>query len=322
MKISDQQFRRLLARYLDNTASPHERELLDRFFNSYSDEIPDRELLNNAKLQEKILQGIHARVATQRRPAMGGMHRIWIALAAVVSLFVLAYFWATETKPAGTVPIAYGVVEKVSPRGQRTVIRLPDGTTVHLNSESKISYPENFGLKIREVEVSGEAYFEVVKNEKPFVVHAGKVRTEVLGTSFNIKNRTGKRIEVTLAEGKLNVTTSSGNSSLLRPLQQAVIKTNTGELLTRHVDVRLFTSWKDNVLLFEKTSLKDAISVLESWYAVEIDIVNPTLEQCSITGKYKDEPLGNVLSSFQFLLKLDIRRLNETHYAIRGTGCK
>lgn len=322
MKISDRQFRRLLERYLNNTASPHEREVLDSFFNSYLDEIPDREVLGDRILREKILQGIHARVAVPRRSPIRRLPALWMAAAAVISLFVLAYFWTLEKEPSANVQAAYAVVEKVTLSGQRTVFHLPDGSTVHLNSESKISYSENFGAKVREVEVSGEAYFNVVKNGKPFVVHTGKARTEVLGTAFNIKNRTGKRIEVTLAEGKLNVITGSGKSSLLSPREQAVIKTNTGELLTRDVDIQVFTSWKDNVLFFEKTSLKDAISVLESWYAVEIDILNPALKECSITGKYKDEPLGNVLSSFQFLLKLDIRRLNEAHYTISGTGCK
>lgn len=293
--------------------------MLDRFFDSYLDADPGREPGNDAQLQEQILRTIHARAVARRRRVI--LPNRWLSLAAVVSLFVLVAFGKKRTGPLETVPVAYQEITRVTLPGERAIVCLPDGTTVHLNGNSKISYPENFGGEVRSVAVSGETYFEVVKSSKPFVVQSGGVRSEVLGTSFNVRTRNGDGIEVTLAEGKLKIVTASGASSVLKPNQQAVIKKDANAILTREVDIRVFTSWKDDILFFEDTNLKDAISAVESWYAVKIDIVTPALERCFITAKYKDEPLGNVLSSFRFLLRLDIRRIGKTHYAISGIGC-
>jgi ferric-dicitrate binding protein FerR (iron transport regulator) len=137
-----------------------------------------------------------------------------------------------------------------------------------------------------------------------------------------VKSRAGKNVEVTLVEGKVNVVSSSGESSLLRPNQQAVIAVNSAEVSTKDVNVLRFTSWKDNILFFEHTTLAQAIAEIESWYAVSIEIRNPALLKCVITAKYQDEPLGNVLSSFQFLLNLNIRKVDATHYTLDGQGCK
>jgi ferric-dicitrate binding protein FerR (iron transport regulator) len=321
MKISEQQFRELLDRYLNNTASQEEREMLDRFFQSYQSGLSDPGLLqSNPRLQEEILREIHSRMGVKGKATK--MIRLWVPLAAAVSLLVLAYFFLDPALFSSARQLSEGsLIEEKTLAGEKLSTRLSDGTKVHLNGDSKISYPKNFDDESREVTISGEVYFEVVKNSRPFVVYANHIRTEVLGTSFNVKSRIGSTIEITLVEGGVNVVMPSGKSAILKPNQQAVADVQSGYISTKEVDVMKFISWKDNILFFEQTTLKEAIATLESWYGVRIDI-NPALAECVITAKYQNEPLGNVLSSFQFLLNLQIAHQGEGHYSINGKGCK
>lgn len=320
MRNSERQFRELLDRYLNNTASQAERDLLDRFFDTYRTDLADPYLLeNNPRLQKEILHAIHNRIGSGKNSLV----RLWLPVAAVISIFVLAYFFIDKSVSSGENPIVESIlIEEKTSKGQKLLTKLSDGTEVLLNSDSKISFPETFHHKTREVTVTGEAYFKVVKDEKPFIVHLKDVKTEVLGTSFNVKNIPGANVEVTLVEGSVNIVGSDGRSSILKPNQQAIVPFNTAEIITKDVNILQYTSWKDNILYFEHTTLKEAITTLESWYAVKIDIRNPALEECVITAKYQDEPLGNVLSSFQFLLNLNITRMDDGHFTITGKGCK
>lgn len=322
MKISEKRLRELLDRYLSNEAAPGEKEMLDRFFNSYRHDLSDSDLFPKEPcLEEEILHAIHTRVGANIHDSNNKVRKLWLPLAAAISLFVLTYFFiGRETLSPGE-QLTNHLVEEQTNAGQKLLTTLPDGTRVHLNGDSKISYPKTFESNFREVSLTGEGYFEVVKDTKPFVVHTHKIKTEVLGTSFNVKNMTGENVEITLVEGKVNVV-SPGGESPLKPHQQAVVVVRSGEIHTKEVDIERYISWKDNILFFHETGLKEAVSILESWYAVKIDVANSALEKCVITAKYQDEPLGNVLSSFQFLLNLKITRISESHYSISGKGCK
>jgi transmembrane sensor len=323
MRISKDQFKELLDRYLNGTATPAEREMLDAFFDSYDQPSSDDAaiLSGDPELRDEILRRVHARTGQGKRIARNSFSRMLIA--AVVTLFVVAYYFIGGQKESIAPDLrSVSLNEHTTATGEKGSVTLSDGTKVYLNSNSKISYPPTFGETSRDVSLEGEAFFQVVRDGKPFVVHTRGLKTQVLGTSFNVKSRIGKDLEVTLVEGKVNVVSPSGKSSQLNPNQQAVVALNSSEITTKDVNVLRFTSWKDNILFFEHTSLAEAIADIESWYAVTIKIEDPALLRCVITAKYQDEPLGNVLSSFQFLLNLNIRKFDETHYSINGKGCK
>ena len=321
MNISEQSFRELLERYHNGTATPEEQELLDRFFASYqrdaSDPLPN---LADRALRDEMLRQIHVRTGA------GGKRRkssiAWLAIAASVSIFVLLWFFigkvaVTDQFSAQTEP----VVEVMTHSGEKSVVRLTDGTIVHLNGNTRFSYPAEFNTRTREVRLDGEGYFEVANDGKPFVVHTAGIQTEVLGTSFNIRSRPEQNVEVTLVEGRVNIVTLTGQSLEIEPNQRAVVDMTSDRISMAEVNVIRFTSWRHNVLVFEQTMLEDAAAEIETWYGVKIDIVNAGLKQCLITAKYQDEPLGNVLSSLQFLLNLEIKRLDATHYSLGGKGC-
>ena len=321
MNISEERFRELLENFLNGTATREERELLDRFFESYQEKSDGQLFIpEESRLSDEMLRQIYSRVGVRETRKN---RRAWLAIAAAISLFLLAWFAIDRNifTPSSTY-FTQPLVQEKTDRGQKSIILLPDGTTVHLNSNSRISYPPEFSGETREVNISGEAYFDVVATGKPFIVHAGQLRAEVLGTSFNVKNKETSNIEVTLVEGKVNVITPSGKSHIVKPNEQVVVDMEADTIHAAHVKVQQFTSWKDNVLFFEQLTLQEAVSRIEEWYDVKIDIGSPAVMKCLITAKYQDEPLGNVLNSLQFLLDLDVRRVKDAHYLIMGKGCK
>lgn len=319
MDKSDHEFRELLERYLNGTATPGEREILEQFFKSYEPDATEQEnIRDETRVRDRLLRKIHERVDKpnkNRRLIMA----FWLPLAAAIAFFVVAIFFTylQDRSSQPDTPQAV-VVHDSTGRGQRTVKVLPDGSTAYLNSQTTITYPERFG-SVREVSLHGEAFFEVVSNGKPFVVRSGEVMTRVVGTSFNVRHREKSDTEITLVEGKVNVTSADGKSLDLIPGEQAVV----GDSMTKRVvNVMLYAGWKDNILFFEQTTFGDAIREIEEWYAVEIEVANPELERCTITAKYQNEPLGNVLSSLEFLLGLTIKRLDDYNFLVDGNGCK
>lgn len=320
--MSERQFREILDRYLSGTATPAERELLDKFFESYTDSGEEADRPPNAVLSDEMLRRIHDRVAPTRRRGQR-LISLWLSMAAMISVFVVAYFFVSRSEEQAGEPQPSRIsllTEETGPT-ERLVKTLPDGTIVHINNNSRISYPREFGND-REVAVEGEVFFDVVTNGKPFIVTSGHVKTKVSGTSFNVRYDVGHNTEVTLVEGRVRVVSASRDSVVLRPGQQAVASVDQGVITKRAVNVLRYTGWKDKLLLFEQTPLEEAVAEIERWYGVRIDIVNPSIRHCAITAKYHDEPVGNVLSSLQFLLELQIRRVEDKHYEIDGKRCR
>lgn len=168
------------------------------------------------------------------------------------------------------------------PRGGEFHLALSDGTKVWLNAESSLHYPVSFA-QTREVTLSGEAYFEVFKHEKPFIIHTGaNHKVEVLGTKFNLSAYSGHYTYTTLVEGKVKV--HNANSSVtLQPNMQAIAGSS-GEIKVKEVDADMFTSWAQGVYRFKETSLSEIAAQLSRWYDVDISFSNEQLMEKNFTG--------------------------------------
>lgn len=184
--------------------------------------------------------------------------------------------YAAAEKTAGA--MVYNLV--ATPKGRQFRITLPDGTEVWLNAASTIRYPTTFAANERQVEITGEAYFEVTKNAAaPFRVVANKKAVvEVLGTSFNINAyRDEAAIKTTLLEGAVRVketTTNPQQPLLLKPGQQAQISNNASSpaaiQLIRDADISKTMAWKSGLFDFENARLEDVMRQLSRWYDIEI----------------------------------------------------
>jgi ferric-dicitrate binding protein FerR (iron transport regulator) len=158
----------------------------------------------------------------------------------------------------------------LAPQGAKTNFQLPDGSIVWLNSGSELSFPSQFDEK-RPVTLSGEAFFEVEKSAKPFIVSTIYGNVEVQGTSFNVKAFADDGFQATLVEGSVKVKEKNNNKEIiLRPGQQANILGN--KIFVGDVETELFTSWKEGKLIFRDEQLPIVAKRLERWYNVKIEL--------------------------------------------------
>lgn len=196
------------------------------------------------------------------------------------------------------------------PRGGEFSMELSDGTMVYLNAETDLSYPVQFHGKERRVKLTGEAYFDVTKSEKPFVVEVNGFEVKVLGTRFNIYAYEGEaRFETTLEQGSVQVQTKD-HVLLLEPGEQAVL-TDEGKLSKQKVDVRRYTAWKDGQFVFDDVRLEDVMNTVARWYDIKVFYRNPEVKDVRINGnisRYKD---------FSVLLE-KIEKLEIAHFDIKG----
>ena len=175
-------------------------------------------------------------------------------------------------------------------KGGEYKVILPDGSVVWLNSESSLRYPTRFSGKRREVELQGQGFFEVERDEQmPFEVKSGDLRVEVLGTSFDIMNYANeKQARVTLASGKLRVGNGE-RAMVIVPDQQVEIENR--ELHVRQVDVRYYTSWMGDLFLFDEEPLDRVVRKLARWYDRDFKFEDSTLVKTRFSGalpKYDD----------------------------------
>ena len=219
-------------------------------------------------------------------------------------------------------------VTKSTNKGQRVSITLNDGSVITLNAESSITYPEVFADTLREIILTGEAFFEVAKNpDKPFVVESNGLLTTVLGTSFNIRAFSDKHTEVTVATGKVKVAPklSSKNTieeTVLIPNQQASFNTEDLSIVVSEVDLTPFLAWKSNALYFDMVPFSEVVKTLERWYNVEIVMENNKANHCLVRAKYKNEALTTVLVGLKLLVNFDYKLVHDEKLIITGRTCK
>lgn len=158
------------------------------------------------------------------------------------------------------------------PKGENYQIKLPDGTKVWLNAASSLRYPSAFIGKERQVELSGEAYFEVAKNkDKPFKVKTSNQTIEVLGTHFNVNSYPDENwTRTTLLEGSVKVNRKE-KSIILKPGEQALTATQNTNIQTSVVDTEEVLAWKSGYFLFENADIKYIMRHLARWYDIEIE---------------------------------------------------
>jgi transmembrane sensor len=172
------------------------------------------------------------------------------------------------------------------PAGTRYQLQLSDGTKIWINALSSLEFPVVFSKSERRVTLTGEAFFEVEKdNERPFIVVANGSEIKVLGTSFNVSAyESDQRIETTLVEGSVEVNCPGKESIRLLPSQLLRINTLTNSTEIETVNTRYYTSWKDDILYFDNLSLQELAIRLERWYDVEIVFKNENTQRKHFSG--------------------------------------
>jgi transmembrane sensor len=201
-----------------------------------------------------------------------------------------------------------------TPRGGQYQIELEDGTKVWLNAASSIKFPQVFTEDTRQVELSGEAYFEVTKNKaKPFVVKANGTQVQVFGTHFNVNAYTDNPIiATTLLEGSVSMT-YAGATVMLKPGQQGVASKTGLPIKAGFVDTEEIMAWKNGLFVFHDQSIANIMKQVSRWYDVDIEYQDgvQNREFGGTISKYKNitELLNNLQLTQTIHYKLEGRRV-------------
>lgn len=251
---------------------------------------------------------------------------IRIAAVFIVALFLggLGYYFVDKKMEINTEP---RYVEYVSPLGSRSFVQLADGSKVWLNAGSTLKYKNSYGENDRELQLTGEAFFEVAKNKEiPFVVKTSEIDVIALGTKFNVKAYSEeKTIETTLIEGSVRLESAFVNlqeNILLKPNDRAVFtkRKQSTELVAqpKHdtnqevipekpkleiieaVEPEPIISWKDKRWVINNEKLSDLAIKLERRFDVGFVFNNDLVKDYSFRGTLEDETLGQIMEAIKF----------------------
>lgn len=196
--------------------------------------------------------------------------------------------------------------------GEHKRIILPDGTSVTLNAGSYLRYPREFITDVRRIEMNGEAFFEVTRDEeKPFLIHTKDADVKVLGTSFNVKAfDMDEQLTVSVQTGKVQVDLPEAMMRLL-PDEQFVMDKTKGEFQKRNEDARLSTVWIKGGLYFNRTPIRTVVNELVRMYNRTIEFAPGAEYDDYIYGEHDNKSLEAVLKSIQYSTDIKYRIEND-----------
>lgn len=265
-----------------------------------------------------------------------------ISIAAAVLMITSIYWYNAVTKSRPFAADHSGEKNEVSTRnGSKTKITLPDGSTVWLNAGSVLTYNKDFGGDIREVDLSGEAFFEVVPSTSrrtaqriPFIIHTQHIDVRVLGTAFNVKSYPGdKQTETSLVHGKVEVLihNRTGEKITLRPNEKLVVmneeagqpvsgKPNVSNnqpivslsklTYTTADSLLVETAWVQNKLVFDNESFLEVAAKMERWYNVKVEFKDAKKQALRFTGVFENETIQQALDYMSITAPF--------HYSMQG----
>ena len=227
-------------------------------------------------------------------------------VAATLLIFLSLTFYTELFSTSGA------TISMTTTYGSRSEVVLPDGSMVKLNAGSNLEYHYDKISQIRKVDFSGEAFFEVAKSERPFVIQTPDgLKIKVLGTKFNLSTyREDRTSETSLFEGKVEMSQNGSDPLILKPGQMAILDKRSNELKYIEGEISHTTSWMENKLFMENMSLQDVCTKLERWYDVQITFSDKSLgENIHYTGVLREQSVLDVLNALCQLssIKYDLK---------------
>ena len=305
---------------MDKNLQGYSNEVLDKLWEKPFTSLPKMNVSDNTwkHIQRKI-NHFPGEIA-----AINNVAKKWIAAAAIILIAGVSFFIFKNKRSAihGELASRQNLNKISTQPASKTKVQLPDGTQVWLNGNSQLLYnSENFGKAERTVNLTGEAFFDVTKNEKiPFVIHAGVVNITVKGTAFNVKAYPKQKdIETTLIHGLIEITTRQDpeRKIVVKPNEKIIIPSEAiveGDSKANSSENSLYTIsrlqknekhilseivWIKDNLEFDNQTFQDLSPQLESWFSVNIHFGDEAIKQRRFSGSIEKETLEQTLSAMQ-----------------------
>lgn len=319
-QISREEFERLLEGLDDESIlARYEVYLQAQFENEVAKQRSESEALQtDDEPLPKVIKPLTSsdKKVTRRRAGFRVM-----AIAASLALLIVAgwfvVFQTTWLGRGGNIAGAYEdseLITRSTPTGRMFRMNLEDGSFIHMNAVSRITYPQQFGEKKREVEISGEAYFDVERDEtRPFKIKVKDYRVQVLGTSFNVQayeDEDDFSVIVESGSVKVVIDQTGKNSATLRKNQKLIYNPKTKVFKILEVESARELNWRKGILHFDATPMNKVEKMLERWYGIDLVISNSEIYKKTLTGLHHNENLESVLEALAYA--------TGTKYVVRG----
>ncbi len=251
-------------------------------------------------------------VSIQRKPVR--RINIYLRIAVAVALVIAASLWLYRS--ISTVEYQELVAQTEIEEDQ-----LPDGSQIALNQFSSLKYPEKLSSRTRKVELKGDAFFEVERDEsRPFIITTQNVEIEVLGTSFYVDSRDDQpQVQVIVETGSVAVTTGD-NKIVLESNEIGIYEKATGQLTKKTNDDVNYLAWKTDVLVFEETILERVVFDLNRKFHSQISIESEVLKSCPISATYENKSLEAIIKIIEKTLNIKAETKGE-EIVFTGEGC-
>lgn len=301
------QFRELLDRYLDGTATHQEKALVEAWYKTYAVDEQELNDIEAARAHDAIRGRLKLEIPKKRIVRMP-LLRIAASLLIVTSAGILMWrYLKSSSKPAKYLTFQTGM------RGMKKVT-LPDNSTVWLNAETKLKVPETFEGKCRTVILeSGEAFFDVKHDaDHPFVVKVSELDAQVYGTSFNIRSyKALGRITVAVASGKVGVSKHGRILSMLLPNEQLNYVTSSGSYTNMRVLANHIQSWKSGFTYLSDADFNELSVIVKNLFGLSLKTSSKKISSyhftCRVNHNINTDELLNMIGE-----------LHNTHYRKEG----
>lgn len=314
-------YRELIEKKLNGTIQADELEFLEQWYLNLNNNTNDITAQHRQAIKDRQ-RLFFKRFVSEKDPIKP--FQIWKSAAAIILVMVCGYIFfqiLNDLKPEITLTQKEEWQEVFTENGVRKHVILPDQSKVFLKANASIKFPKNFRNN-RQIFLLGEAFFEITPNkESPFVVIGEKVEVTVLGTSFTVNSDNSDHVSIAVLTGKVSVK-SGATHHLLTPANKMVIDHLRQEYAIQKIDLEKEFAWTRGEIIFDNTPLKEAIDLLVDWYDMEQVNwqIDPNRTKCTVTGKYRDNTLVEVLEAISYAIGMDYH-INQKSLTISNNKC-
>lgn len=326
----------LVRKYLTNQCNPEELRQINDWYNNLDLQNDQEGYLFG---EDEFLNRVRERIglASTENSIVNGTNW-WVRIAQIAAVGILVFGIYLLHKPNIQGTPFHSVKPEVANQyahfinNQSKVVQrvLPDGSKVWLNPGAKIYYPISFkDLENREIKFSGEAFFEIAHDKRhPFKIYSGKLITEVLGTSFNLKAYENESVcQVSVVTGKVavsipNKVTNQLETMVISPNEQIVFEKVSSSMHLVEVENNpvKFQNWQAVSLKFDDVPMAEVIARLEQTFSVKIVLSSPRLAKCRLKIDFENQRLPEILEMINVLLGAGYE-MNGSTIRLVGEGC-
>ncbi|OEK07463.1 FecR family protein [Roseivirga misakiensis] len=246
--------------------------------------------------------------------------------ATLLLLLAAGYFLSDTVKETFSNESTIKTLSEISTGAETKEFELPDGSSIRLNANSKLTYAQGFGDSHRSLILVGGANFDVERNESlPFIISAETSEVEVLGTSFDVNAYPGKDIQLNVTEGQVRFSSNTvkDQNGLVKAGERAQLSSDGTSLEQSQMTDSNYAAWWTRKLLFQETSFKEVVEALENTYWVDIEF-SEALKGCKLTSTIDNEPMNTAFEIIKASLpesQINVVRTKENKIKLEGKAC-